>query len=74
MCMLCAAIPATAALGAKLNADQIHRLRQDIDSLNPAAQRNEVRTRRLPVPKLTALAVALLLIGSITYHTLTYRP
>ena len=25
MCMICAAIPATAAVGAKLNADQLHK-------------------------------------------------
>jgi hypothetical protein len=58
MCMFCAAIPAAAAVGAKLNADRIR----------------QPETRRLPIPTLTALAVALLLIGSITYHTLTFRP
>jgi hypothetical protein len=58
MCMFCAAIPAAAAVGAKLNADQIRK---------PEGQ-------RLAVPKLTVLVVAFLLIGSITYHTLTFRP
>jgi hypothetical protein len=58
MCMFCAAIPAAAAVGAKLNADQIRK----------------AETRRLPVPKLTWLVIALLLIGSIMYHTLTFRP
>lgn len=58
MCMFCVAIPATAAVGAKLNAQQI---------------RNG-RSRRWPFARLTAIAVGLLLLGSITYHTLTYRP
>ena len=57
MCMFCAAIPATAAVGAKLNADQLHK-----DT-----------SERLPISKLTALVIGLLAIGSITYHTLTWR-
>jgi hypothetical protein len=55
--MFCAALPVTAAVGAKLNADQ----------------NRKAGSRRLPIPKLTALAVTLLLIAAITYHTLTYR-
>jgi len=58
MCAFCAAIPVTAAVGAKLNAEQYRK----------------AGSRRLPISKLSALAVALLLIASITYHTLTYRP
>lgn len=58
MCMFCAAIPTAAALGAKLNADQLRK----------------IESRRRPVLKLTALAIGLLLIASITYHTLTFRP
>lgn len=57
MCMFCAAIPATAAVGVKLNADQ----------------KRNAETRRWPIPKLTALAVSLLLIASIVYHSLTFR-
>jgi len=57
MCMFCAAIPATAAVGAKLNADQLHK---DI-------------SQRLPISKMTAFVIGLLAIGSITYHTLTWR-
>ncbi len=57
MCIFCAAIPATAAVGAKLNADQLHK---------PEEQRK-------PVSKLTGIAVALLIAASITYHTLTWR-
>jgi hypothetical protein len=62
--MFCAAIPVTAALGAKLNADQVRQSK-------PAS---EADTHRRPMLKLTAIAIGLLLIGSITYHTLTYRP
>lgn len=53
MCIVCAAIPATAAVGAKLSADQI--------------QKEEYR--RKPVPKITAVVVGLLMIASAIYHT-----
>lgn len=58
MCMFCAAIPAAAAVGAKLNADQVRK----------------AEVRRLPIPKLTAGVIALLVVCSAVYHTLTYRP
>jgi len=54
--MFCAAIPATAAVGAKLNADQ---LREGV-------------SQRLPISKITAFVMVLLAIGSITYHTMTW--
>ena len=57
MCMFCAAIPAAAAVGAKLNANQLHK----------------ERSERLPIPKLTALAIGLLVISSAIYHTLAWR-
>ena len=57
MCMFCAAIPATAAVGAKLNADQL--------------QKEE--SRRLPIPKITAILIGLLVISSTIYHTLAWR-
>jgi hypothetical protein len=55
--MICAAIPATAALGAKLNADQLQKPVED----------------RKPVSKLTGIAIALLIAASVTYHTLAWR-
>jgi hypothetical protein len=58
MCIMCAAIPAAAAVGAKLNADQLRK----------------TESRRRPVLKMTALIIILLLVASATYHTLTYRP
>jgi hypothetical protein len=55
--MICAAIPATAAVGAKLNADQLH---QPVEN-------------RKPVSKVTGIVIALLIAGSLTYHTLTWQ-
>jgi len=57
MCMFCAAIPATAAVGAKLNADQLQK---------PEEQRK-------PISKLTGLTIVVLLSGSILYHTLLWQ-
>lgn len=55
--MICAAIPATAAVGAKLNADQL--LKKE--------------SQRLPIPKLTAVVIGLLIIVSAIYHTLRWQ-
>ena len=57
MCMICAAIPATAAIGARLNADQLKKPVED----------------RKPVPKMTGIVIVLLIAGSITYHTLAWQ-
>ena len=57
MCMICAAIPATAAVGAKLNADQLSK---------PEEQRR-------PIAKITGAAIALLVAASIIYHTLIWN-
>lgn len=57
MCMICAAIPATAAVGAKLNADQ---LRKD-------------ESRRLPIPRITGIIIGVLMIASAVYHTLRWQ-
>lgn len=57
MCVFCAAIPATAAVGAKLNADQLHR----------------EEAQRLPIPRITGILIALLATGSAIYHTLAWR-
>jgi hypothetical protein len=50
-------MPVTAAVGAKLNADQLHK---------PVEHRK-------PIPKVTGAVMSLLLIASIIYHTLTWR-
>ena len=57
MCMFCAAIPATAAIGAKLNAEQLHK---------PEEQRK-------PIAKIISVLIGFLLIASITYHTLRWQ-
>lgn len=57
MCMICAAIPAAAAAGAKLTADQYRK----------------EETRRLPIPKITAAVIGLLVISSAVYHTLRWQ-
>ena len=57
MCMFCAAIPVTAAVGAKLNSDQLHK----------------ETTRRLPIPKITAVTLGLLMTASVIYHTLRWQ-
>ena len=57
MCMICATIPATAAVGAKLNADQLKK---------PVEERK-------PVSKITGTVIVLLVAASVTYHTLTWQ-
>jgi hypothetical protein len=57
MCMICAAIPATAAVGAKLNADQLHKPEE----------------KRRPIARITGVAIALLVTASFVYHTLIWR-
>ena len=57
MCMICAAIPAAAAVGAKLNADQLQQPVED----------------RRPIAKITGMAIALLVAASITYHTVVWQ-
>ena len=57
MCVFCAAVPVTAAVGAKLNADQLGK---------PEEQRK-------PVGKITGILMALLVAASVVYHTLAWR-
>lgn len=57
MCMICAAIPATAAVGAKLNAAQLDR---------------PVETRK-PISKITGGVIVVLVITSAVYHTFVWQ-
>ena len=68
MCMFCAAIPATVALGAAAQAKQSAAQRAaesaDSDGVTPEAPAKPNR----PVVLLTAGAVGLLAVGSAVYH------
>ena len=67
MCMFCAAIPMAATAGVALNAKQLEAKRQ-------AEADGRERPTAKPVMQVTAGVVVLLLVGSATYHTLTYLP
>ena len=63
MCMFCAAIPATLAVGAKLNSEQRRRknaIDMTVEPPTPA---------KAPVKAVTAVVVAGLVVASIAYHT-----
>ncbi|MBI4762425.1 MAG: hypothetical protein ACOYYF_08565 [Chloroflexota bacterium] len=57
MCMICAAIPAAAATGARLSAAQLSK---------PVEERK-------PVAKVTGGVIVLLVAASVVYHTLAWR-
>lgn len=57
MCIICASIPAAAAVGAKINANQL----------------NQPEEKRKPIGKFTGIIIGLLVIASIVYHTLRWQ-
>ncbi len=57
MCIICASIPAAAAVGAKLNADQL----------------SVPVENRKPIAKITGIVVAVLLVASAIYHALRWQ-
>ena len=67
MCVFCAAIPVATAAGAAINNKQSQAKKQveAAGVVNPDTK---------PIAQITAGVVVLLLIGSVTYHTLTFRP
>ncbi len=67
MCIFCAAIPVAAAAGITLNGKQLKAKHQTQEA---GVEKPETK----PVMAVTAGVVVLLLIGSVTYHTLTYLP
>ncbi len=67
MCMFCAAIPVATAAGAAINNKQTQAKAQA-----EAAGVENPKTK--PIVQVTAGVIVLLLIGSVTYHTLTYQP
>ncbi len=66
MCMFCAAIPVATATGAALNNKQNEAKKQ-------AETAGVENPKTKPIMEITAGVVVLLLIGSITYHTLMFR-
>jgi hypothetical protein len=62
--MFCAAIPATLAVGANVNAKQIRDRRE-------AGERGETlpEKKQIPVGKLTVIAAGALVTASVVYHT-----
>lgn len=67
MCMFCAAIPVATSVGVTHNSKQ---LKAKLEA--EAAGVENPRTK--PIMRVTAGVVVLLLIGSVTYHSLTYLP
>lgn len=67
MCIFCAAIPAASAAGAAINNKQ-NQARKQAESAGVENPKTK------PVMQITAGIVVLLLVGSVTYHTLTFRP
>lgn len=67
MCMFCAAIPAAAAVGARLNNRQIEAKKQ-------AEAAGLVHPKTRPIKQITAGVLVVLTIGSFTFHSLTWRP
>ena len=63
MCVFCAAIPATLAMGARLNA------KQNESHKTSETQRQPARRKRVPIVPLTMLAVSGLVVSSVIYHT-----
>jgi len=57
MCVICASIPVTAAIGAKMNASQL----------------SQPEEKRKPIGKITGLIVGMLMFSSIVYHTLIWK-
>jgi hypothetical protein len=66
MCIFCAAIPATAAIGTNLNAKQkANQLAAEKEGATAPAEK--------PIAKITLGALVFLAICSVTYHTILAR-
>ncbi len=57
MCIICASIPAAAALGAKMNASQL----------------SQPEEKRKPIGRITGVVIGSLIIASVIYHTLRWQ-
>jgi hypothetical protein len=65
--MFCAAIPIAATAGVTLNSKQI-------EAKKKAEFAGAEKPATKPIMQITAGVVIVLMIGSVTYHTLTYLP
>ena len=72
MCMFCAAIPIAATTGVSLNSKQIKAKREAQVQPDAVEEPKELKTK--PIMTITAGVVVLLLVGSVTYHSLTGLP
>lgn len=57
MCLICASIPAVAAVGAKLNVEQL----------------SWPEEKRRPIGGITGICMGLLVLASVIYHTLRWQ-
>jgi hypothetical protein len=57
MCIICASIPAVAAVGAKMNVNQL----------------DQPEEKRKPIGKFVGIIIGLLAIASAVYHTLRWQ-
>lgn len=64
MCMFCAAVPMTAALGAAATAKQKRNAQQP-----PNATPVQPSVRKLPAEQITLVVIGGLLVGSVVYHS-----
>jgi hypothetical protein len=73
MCIFCAAIPATAALGAALHGKQAEARRraETTSEQAPEAAPQAIALRQLPIAGITGLVLAGLVVGSVVTHVTT---
>lgn len=57
MCIICASIPAAAAVGAKLNANQL----------------SQPEEKRKPIGRITGFLIGVLTLASLVYHALRWQ-
>ncbi len=78
MCIFCAAIPVAGAAGVSLNTKQMKE-RHSSEATgtapeSPAGRDHVDLSPRKPILPITGGVIALLMVGSLTYHTLTRLP
>jgi hypothetical protein len=74
MCVFCAAIPVAASAGVALNNKQVQARKQAEEAAVQQPEGPVPAPQQQPILKVTAGVVFLLVLGSVTYHTLTYLP